>query len=54
MTTTSTKTYWMLTLVFFVITVAMLIFLNEWFWLALPFLLTYFVKAMDWVDPDVE
>lgn len=47
-----TLSYWILTLVFLVLTVALLIFKSEWFWVPLPFLLTYLVKALDWIDAD--
>lgn len=38
---------WILFLVFTAILIFMLIFVNEWFWLALPFSLTYLVRALD-------
>ncbi len=38
--------YWMITLVSAIACVALLILSPEWFWLTLPFLLTYFVKAI--------
>ena len=38
---------WMITLVSFVIGLVLLIFKPELFWLALPFFLTYFVKAIN-------
>jgi hypothetical protein len=41
------RTYWMLTIIFTVITVGMLFVLPEWFWVPLPFMLTYGVYAMD-------
>lgn len=50
-TATSTGKYWIMTLVSFVVTVGFLIIAPEWFWVPLPFLLTGFVKAMNWVDP---
>lgn len=34
-------------LVFLVVIILMIIFVNEWFWLALPFLLTYLVRGLD-------
>jgi hypothetical protein len=37
---------WVLFLVSTVVLVFMLIYVNEWFWLALPFSLTYLVKAL--------
>lgn len=44
--TTSTRTDWMLFLISTVVMIAMLIWVNEWFWLAMPFSLTYLVKAL--------
>jgi plastocyanin domain-containing protein len=38
--------YWMITLVSAVACVGLLIYKPEWFWLTLPFLFTYFVKAV--------
>ncbi len=43
----SRATDWILFFISLVICVAMLIWLNEWFWVALPFVLTYLVKALD-------
>jgi type IV secretory pathway TrbL component len=37
---------WVLFLASTVVLVFMLIYVNEWFWLALPFSLTYLVKAL--------
>jgi hypothetical protein len=42
----STAMDWIFFLVSTVIMIAMLIWANEWFWLALPFSLTYLVKAL--------
>ncbi|MBV6654116.1 MAG: hypothetical protein KI786_10195 [Mameliella sp.] len=42
----STAMDWILFLVSTVIVILMLIFMNEWFWVALPFSLTYLVKAL--------
>ena len=42
----STRMDWIWFLVSTVIMILMLIYLNEWFWLALPFSLTYLVKAL--------
>ncbi len=39
--------YWLITLVSLVACIALIILAPEWFWLTLPFLLTYFVKALD-------
>ncbi len=38
---------WLMTLVSLVAVIALLAFADEWFWLALPFFLTYLVKALD-------
>ncbi len=40
-------TDWIMFLVSTLVMVALLIFANEWFWLALPFSLTYLVRALD-------
>jgi len=45
-TNNSTSLDWILFLVSTVICVLLLIYANEWFWLALPFVLTYLVRAM--------
>ncbi len=47
MSDVATGKYWLYFLISTVILIAMLIFMNEWFWLALPFSLTYLVKALD-------
>ena len=47
-----TTKYWGLFVVSTLIMFAMLIWMNEWFWLAMPFSLTYLVKALGVVDPD--
>lgn len=46
-TKNKTSTYWLYTIISFVAMVGLLILLPEWFWLALPFLLTYLVLALD-------
>jgi len=46
--TNSRGKYWMMTLVSLAFTVLLLIIIPEWFWVALPFLGTSFVYAMDW------
>ena len=48
----STTKYWGLFLISTLIMIAMLIWMNEWFWLAMPFSLTYLVKAMDVINED--
>jgi len=45
--TQSTKKYWIYFLISLVIMIAMLIWANSWFWVALPFVLTYLVQALD-------
>jgi len=45
--------YWLMFLVSLAICIGFLILLPEWFWVTLPFVFTYFVLAMDWIDPDV-
>ncbi|MEL7222674.1 MAG: hypothetical protein AAGJ93_15240 [Bacteroidota bacterium] len=42
----STGMAWIWFLVSTAIMILLLIFANEWFWLALPFSLTYLVKAL--------
>ncbi len=44
---TSKGKYWTLFLISLVVMIALLIFIPEWFWVALPFVLTYLVYAMD-------
>jgi len=48
-TTKSTVKYWLYFAVSLLLTIGFLIILPEWFWVMLPFLLTYFVQAMDWM-----
>lgn len=43
----NTRRYWLFFLVSLVVMIALLIFANEWFWVALPFVLTYLVLALD-------
>lgn len=38
---------WILTFVSTAVVIALLIFIPEWFWVALPFALTYLVRALD-------
>lgn len=38
---------WLLFLVSTAVVILLLMFADEWFWVALPFSLTYFVKAVD-------
>ncbi len=44
--------YWIKFFISLALTIAFLIFKPEFFWVVLPFLFTYFVQAMDWLDPD--
>lgn len=41
------RTYWLITLVSLVACVTLIVLSPEWFWVTLPFLLTFFVKAID-------
>ena len=52
--TAETSKYWGLFVVSTLVMIAMLIWMNEWFWLALPFSLTFLVKALGVIDVDVE
>jgi len=45
--TSSRRGYWMLFGISTAATLLLLIFANEWFWVGLPFMLTYLVQAMD-------
>lgn len=45
--TTSKTTDWLIFLVSTVVCLLMLVYMSEWFWLALPFVITYLVKALD-------
>jgi hypothetical protein len=38
---------WILFLLSLIVTILLLIFVTEWFWVSLPFLITYLVKALD-------
>lgn len=46
---TSTKNYWIYFLISMVIFFLMLIFLNQWFWVAMPFMLTFLVMALGYM-----
>ncbi|MFK7946396.1 MAG: hypothetical protein AB8G11_02310 [Saprospiraceae bacterium] len=39
--------YWVYTLLSLVGTIVLLLFATSWFWVGLPFLLTYLVLALD-------
>ena len=43
----SRRTDWIIFVVSTVVMIALLIFANEWFWLALPFSASYLAKALD-------
>ena len=43
----SKTTDWIIFLVSTAIMIFLLIFANEWFWLAMPFSFTYLAKALD-------
>ncbi|MDP4853670.1 MAG: hypothetical protein NWR22_10840 [Saprospiraceae bacterium] len=42
----TTKSDWVIFMISLAGMIALLAFADEWFWLALPFVLTYFVKAL--------
>lgn len=46
-TAEQTRKYWLYTIVSTIGMIAFLIFLPEWFWVMLPFVLTSLVKAFD-------
>lgn len=46
-TQNNTRTYWMYTFISLAVMIGFLILKPEWFWLALPFFLTYLVMAFD-------
>jgi hypothetical protein len=48
-TSTSNGKYWLYFLIAFVIFMLMLIFMNQWFWVAMPFMLTYLVLALGYM-----
>lgn len=48
-TTNGTKSDWMICVVSTLLTLIMLKFAPGWFWVPMPFALTYFVKAMRWI-----
>jgi len=48
-TAAQNRRYWLLFLASFVVFVFMLIFVNEWFWVAMPFMLTYLVYGLKMV-----
>lgn len=46
---TSRRNYWIYFLISAVIFFLMLIFLNQWFWVAMPFMLTFLVMALGYM-----
>jgi hypothetical protein len=48
-TVSDTKKYWLFTLISVAACFAFLALLPEWFWVTLPFVFTYYVKANDWM-----
>lgn len=46
---TSRGKYWLYFLVSFVIFALMLVFLNQWFWVSMPFMLTFLVMALGYM-----
>lgn len=48
----STGKYWGWFFVWLTIIILMLIFVRQFFWLALPGTVTYFAKAMNLLDPN--
>ncbi len=47
--TKGTAMDWSLFFVSLVVTIALMILLPEWFWVALPFLFTYLVKSLGYM-----
>lgn len=45
-TTQSVRKYWILFVIFAIIQIVFLIWIREYFWLVLPFILTTFCKGM--------
>lgn len=43
------RRYWLLFLVSLVVFILMLIFMNQWFWVAMPFMLTFLVMALGYM-----
>jgi hypothetical protein len=46
---TSTGKYWLFFLISLVVFIVMLIFMNQWFWVAMPFMLTFLVMALGYM-----
>jgi len=47
--TTAKGKYWVFFLISLVIFLFMLIFMNQWFWVSMPFMLTYLVLALGYM-----
>lgn len=47
--TTSRGKYWLYFFVAFIIFAFMLVFMNQWFWVAMPFMLTFLVLALGYM-----
>lgn len=45
-TNQSTRTDWIIFAISTVVCLAMVMYVSEWFWVALPFVLTYLVRAL--------
>ncbi len=41
--------YWIYTIISLIVTIALLIFMPQWFWVGLPFVGTAFALGMDWI-----
>ena len=48
-TTADRRKFWLYFLVFALLTVIALMFFNQWFWVFLPFTLTFLVMALDYM-----
>lgn len=46
---TSPRNYWIFFLISLVIFFLMLIFMNQWFWVSMPFMLTFLVMALGYM-----
>lgn len=46
-TPAQTRTYWIYTIISTIVMCGFLVVLPEWFWVVLPFPLTYLAKAFD-------
>lgn len=45
-TKNSTRTDWIIFFISLAVMIGFFIYADEWFWVALPFVLTYFVRAL--------